>query len=324
MYTFKYKWDDAELIGFREYFSKLYDKSIRTYKDNNVFIDPTEVDTIKKSFSYLEDYLNYLLDNNYFTDKLDFIRGVINLKLVYILPQSYREKFNGLTYEQVTYFNPDMIPFRDLDEEDTFRLAVNHEMCHIFSDTNDFFFEKFKSEIFNDYRILNTYEDRLDSYSFDDFKAGFDFLDEAVSQNIAEDALCSFKKCKRREYRYGENKNLNPGGVFKYNFYQYQEFQDMANKFIYFMGYGKDKDSALDYFSQRYFDKEFIVNAFYSYFDDSSKIVDFCTMLVCMGKVKKAYYEGQGEDVSCYIKLFDEIYQRNVQYSGGGYQKVKE
>lgn len=324
MYSFKYKWDDQELVGFCEYFSRLYDKSISTYFANNPEIDTAEITAINKAFEYLEDFLKYLLDNDYFDDKLDFIRGVVNLKLIYVLPSLYRDRFNGLTLDQIVYFNPNMIPFENLSSSDTFRLAVNHEMSHIFSDTNDFFFEAFKKNIFNDYTILNTYSDKIDDCSFDDFTAGFDFLDEALSQDIAENALCSYNGTSRRKQRYGRNPTLYPEGVFKFNFYQYQEFQEMANKFIHFLGYGEDVEDALDYFSKRYFDKNFIINAYYSFLDDSSRIVDFCTMLVCMGKVKKAIYENRGEDVSTYINLFNEIYQNNVQYGGGGYQKVKE
>ena len=130
---------------------------------------------------------------------------------------------------------------------------------------------------------------------------GFSMLDEATTQNRAEDFVYKFSGKQRPRLANYWNKNLFNGETYKSNFDYYGELQEPATMFARTLrGIGKENDDirALNMLSERAMSPNFFNNILNEYSRDG-QIPSFIKEVQNMGLLKRASYANfEQEDVS--------------------------
>ena len=318
MYKFQYDfWDEERFPNYANSVRNTYVNSLGYYY--NYGFDKknwkSDVNALDKMFAYSEYYfaslikLRYAKKSNY-NNILDRLKSI---KLIKLLDPKLRSKFNGLTHNQVITMNPDPGCNDGFDKDSTLDIAMYHELGHIITSANNDDLDILK-EI-----LLDEYPELLEGHE-EDLSNGFNLLDEVVVENAAEAVFYDRKQKQRKEVGLYTNPVIYLNGIFKSNFLEYREFQELAYRFALCLDFVPNDDSmnnVLDSLTRVMFSKNY-VGLLAKELLDSNKGEDLIMMLICMGKIKEAKYSsfGYGDmeklDASSSYLMFDELSDRFI------------
>ena len=291
----------------RRYNFDKYNDEINTYLDN-VYINSLnyyrnhfkgknetktlrlDLDTIDKSMGYIEDYLNYFYQKHpkYFLDVFNALKK--NVKTITVLPPVDRGIYGQyVAFTGLIFINPELSGSDTLTKDERTRLYLCHELGHA---------------VHHEWiRTIGKHIKEYDINIRNIITEGFNLLDEATTQNVAENVAYYYSNSKRPVQRYYSGA-LFSGASYKTNFDFYGNLQEPATLFSRTLrGIGSEnKDGkALNKLSLRALKKDFVDDIFYEYNKDGHK-EDLEYLMSYLGIIKKASYATFGYDDKKYIR----------------------
>lgn len=242
----------------------------------------------------LEEYLYYNYEKSPETFRNIINTTINNLQTISVLPNNKRGIY-GETQEQnkVIYINPDLSNSKYLTGEERMRLYMAHELGHIINSQWMNKVLQYAYQQFRQGKFTKEYEELICD--------GFSMLDEAITQNRAENFVYEFSGKTRPRLSYYRNDRLFNSEAYKSNFDFYGELQEPATMFARTLrGIGKENDdlTALDMLSERALSPSFFDNILNEYSRDG-QMRALAYEVQYMGLLKRASYANFGyEDVS--------------------------
>ena len=214
------------------------------------------------------------------------------LNIITVLAPSDRGIYGQFVSSSKTiYINPSLSSSTTLTGEERTRLYMAHELGHVIH-------EDWKNTVRN-HLVLMDDSPMMKQAMYD----GFCLIDEATTQNRAEDIAYYFASKKRPERRLSHS-SLFDGEEFLTNFDYYGELQGPAilfGKTLRGIGNSKTDEEALSRLSSRTLSSRFVDDVFFEYKKDGH-YEDLKFLLVCLGIIKKASYAQFGYSDAQYIK----------------------
>ena len=277
-YRYDHYYDFSKVPNFtemNEVFSALFDRSVKYYLSN--------------SDGYLEKYLIGLINLGYVTtSNLELVKASFkSLDTIGLLNSRFRGGIYGITDSRRIEINPNLASSRTLDSSERTLLYISHEMGHRlhFDWTNKLNVNTILSD-----KKVSEYHQRLPQDLRNFIYYGYDLLDEALTQDRAEDIAYYFAGKNRPELT-PRRSRLFDGEIFSTNFDYYGELQTPAIMFAKSLkNISKDDRYAMKQISKAAIDRRFskkIENEFRS----TDRIVDLYAILHAMGMIKEASYE---------------------------------
>ena len=280
------------------YINDLYSDSVKFY--NNYFGDvhPTGTKELDKEkivefIGDIEDYLFYMyrVYNDNFLDV--FMALSQKLKIISVLEPKYRGLYGAFFEDDaLVMVSPVLSGSRNLNAKERTRLYVAHELGHI---VNSFWVNdaKKRMEIDDDDSLVVN---------------GISLLDEAITQNIAEDFAYCFANKDRPSMTLRKNlprdgRYIFDGDFYKSNYDFYGELQEPAIMFARTLrGIGKidDDSEAMQELCSRSLSYDFFANIAKEYVYDG-RVDDLVHILENMGIIKNASYALFGNGNPKYI-----------------------
>lgn len=275
------------------YLNNLYRNSLNlynnTFSNNNTGTTDLDLITIRKTIGYIEDYLFYYYTN--YPSKYVNIHNTIvrNIKKVNVFDRSMRGLYGQyIPFESSLLINPEITGSKHLTKDERTRLYVCHELGHAVND------EWLKT--FNNY--VHCPNNKIKNMTYQ----GFSLLDEAITQNMAENIAYSYAKKSRPKFCLYRG-SLYSGEFYKSNFDFYGNLQEPAilfSKTLRGIGCLNDDYLALDKLSVRALDKDFLKDIVEEYKRDRHE-TDFFYIMPYLGIIKRASYATFGCDDIKYI-----------------------
>lgn len=242
----------------------------------------------------LEEYLyyNYKKSPATFNHVLNAIMN--NLRTISVLQDNNREIY-GETQAQnkIIYINPNLSASKYLTGEERIRLYMAHELGHI---VNNAWMNKVVEYVNQQIRQGSLKQEHA-QLIYD----GFSMLDEATTQNRAENFAYEISGKSRPRLTYYRNGRMFNSEEYKSNFDYYGELQEPATMFAKTLrGIGKEHDDviALNILSERALSPNFFNTVLNEYSRDG-QMAAFIKEVQYMGLLKRASYANFGyEDVS--------------------------
>ena len=276
------------------YLRKVYRNSLdyynKKYNVNSTGTRKLDLETINKSIGYLEDYLFYIykLDSSAFRDVFNSLKR--NVKILTVFEKKDRGLYGQyIPNAGIVFINPELRKSQNLTKDEKTRLYLCHEVGHaVHSDwihtlannirTNDV---EFKSLIYQ----------------------GFNLLDEATTQDLAEDIAYCYAGKRRPNLRLFESSYSAEYQYYaNYDFYgNLKEPATLFSKTLRGIGKYDDNNIALRLLSKRALSKNFINDIVYEYTRDGH-IDELYFLMSYLGIIKKASYATFGYDNPKYIK----------------------
>ena len=235
----------------------------------------------------VEEYLYYYKDSPNFEN---IFKSISNVKRISVLPSDSRGIYGQAIAETNTLLiNPDLLRSSTLTASERTRLYVAHELGHIVN--NDWV------KMAKDYANQQAQRGVISQKQSKLFESGFDMLDEAITQNRAENFAYSFAG----KNRPGMRSTTRGVGVYANvpyltNFDFYGEFQIPASRFAKTLrGIGKydNNQTALDMLSTRALSPNFANDIINEYVRDG-QFANLVTLAEKMGIIKNAVYTSFG------------------------------
>lgn len=268
--------------------NNLFAEQLHNNQINNVRSEYVKMTSFIKN---VEEYLYNYKDNPNFNTILN---SISNIKRISVLPQNERGIYGQAIPETNTLLiNPNLQGNSTLTSEERTRLYVAHELGHFVNNN------WMKSVI--QYLDSRVRAGELTNDQAQLVQEGFSMLDEAITQNNAENFAYKFAG-KRRP----DNRNLQSRqGVFdnmpySTNYDFYGEFQSPSAKFAKTLrGIGKYENDvvALDILSERALNPTFALDIMDEYYKDN-QYENLLQIVKRMGVIKKAVYTSFGADDS--------------------------
>lgn len=297
MYELKYDFKQYNTV-IQAYMEMLINKSMNNFqqqiRSGQVINREHDADALAGFIKNLEEYLHY----NYINSPEQFnhiINSTINnVKTISVLPTDKRGIY-GETQAQnkLIFINPDLSASQHLTGEERTKLYMAHELGHIINN------EWMKKVI--EYTNRQIRQGSLTKEHAQLIYDGFSMLDEATTQNRAEDFVYSFSGKNRPGLGYYRNGRMFNSEPYKSNFDYYSELQEPATMFARTLrGIGKQNDdvTALNMLSERALSPNFFNNILNEYTRDGQMLA-FIKEVQYMGLLKRASYANFGyEDIS--------------------------
>ena len=279
----------------REYLRGVYLNSLDFYEEKYCNGNPTNTEeldlyTMDRSICYIEDYLYYFyhLYNDLFLDV--FLSLKKNVDKVTVLEPERRNIYGQFVpWDKLIYINPSLSGSSTLRKDDRTRLYLCHELGHA---------------VHNDW--INTFKFNVDKNCSNHVRnmvyQGFCLIDEATTQNTAENVAYYYSRSNRPSQRLYRD-SLYSGAPFKSNFDFYGNLQEPATLFsktLRGIGYISNDDDALDKLSLRAMNSQFLNNIFYEYKRDGQE-ENLYYLMSFLGIIKRASYATFGYDDKKYI-----------------------
>lgn len=297
MYNLKYDFEQYnQVIGV--YLEVLINKSTASFqaqmREGQITDAERDADALAGSIQNVEEYLYHNFVNHPESFNTILNSTINNVKTIACLPDNKRGIY-GETQAQnkIIFINPQLAPSKTLTGEERTRLYMAHELGHIVNN------EWMKKVI--EYANRQIRLGKLSQEHAQLLYDGFSMLDEATTQDRAEEFVYSFaEKDRPRQalYRNGRLFNAQP---YKANFDYYGELQAPATMFARTLrGIGKEDDDtkALSLLSNRATSPNFFNDILNEYTRDG-QMPSFIKEVQYMGLLKRASYANFGyEDVS--------------------------
>ena len=300
MYKLKYNFQQYTQV-INVYLENILKNSSEYFNNQNREGEVINIEKEKKvllrCIENIEEYLYYYFKNfpNNFNTILNSI--INNLRTIACLPENQRGIY-GLTRaeKKIIYINPELRDSSTLTGENRTRLYMAHELGHIINNE----WMNYVSEWLN---RLRKHNNDVIPDTFQLFYDGFSMLDEATTQDRAEDFVYSFLGKRRPKYQRERNSMLFDGQEYESNFDYYGELQAPATMFARTLrGIGKEKNDgkALNLLSSRALSPDFARLIIDEYIKDE-QAGSFFEELRYMGLLKRASYAkfGVGDASNC-------------------------
>ncbi len=297
MYKLKYDFRQYNDV-ISTYIEVLINKSMTSFqqqiRNGQIRHSEHDADALAGCIQNLEEYLYY----NY--EKLpEAFNHIINatmnnVRTISVLPDNKRGIY-GETQAQnkIIFINPDLPDSKYLTGEERTRLYMAHELGHIIN-------HEWMNKVV-EYANQQMRQGRLTQEHAQLIYDGFSMLDEATTQNRAENFVYEFSGKNRPRLAYYRNGRIFDSEAYKSNFDYYGELQEPATMFARTLrGIGKENDdlTALDMLSKRALSPTFFNNILNEYAKDG-QMPAFIQEVQYMGLLKRASYANFGyEDVS--------------------------
>ena len=293
METYRLKYDFGEytsavdsllnriLTNSTSYFAK-------QLKNNEIKNVTSEYLTMFDCICYTEEYL-YASKNN--PNFYNILHSISDVNIISVLPQNRRGIY-GQTFPDIhaILINPELSGSKTLTPAEITRLYTAHELGHCI---NENWMQSVLNHINEQIRLGNI-RNREDAQLFYD---GFSLLDEATTQDRAEDFAYTFAGKTRPPMGYRSNPLLFDGTPYKTNFDFYGELQIPATMFgrtLRGIGNINDDGMALSTLSQRALKSSFVEEILQEYNRDG-QLQNLYPEIKNMGIIKNASYASFGE-----------------------------
>lgn len=283
------------------YIDIVIEKSMVNFKNQVKLGQITDImhdsEALAGSIQNLEEYLyyNYQKSPENFNHILTAV--VNNVKTVSVLPIQKRGIYGeAQTKTKTVFVNPDLKDSQNLTGEERKRLYMAHELGHMVNDA------WMKSVI--EYANKQIGEGRLTKEHAQLIYDGFSMLDEATTQNRAEEFAYQFAGKQRPKLQNYRSQRLYKSDPYKANFDYYGELQEPATMFARTLrGIGKVNDDvqALNMLSQRAISPNFFKDVLYEYTTDG-QMPSFIKETQYMGLIKRASYANFGYEDASYLQ----------------------
>lgn len=282
----------------KDYINAVYGKSLHfykeTYADSGISTGTQSLDIVKieQALGYLEEYLYYFY--HFYSDDFSkiFFNLLSKLEVISVFPPQKRGLYGQFVEAAKTLLiNPELHPSRCLTSDERTRLYMAHELGHIIN-----------SDWMGQAKKIISESSVCDSSSKELAIDGFSLLDEAITQDRAEDIAYYFAH-KIRPQRTSRRGSLFSGDVYTTNYDFYGELQQpavMFSKTLRGIGSIEDDDLALRRLSGRALKSDFADDIFYEYEVDG-QLTNLFELLKEMGTIKCASYATFGMDDASYI-----------------------
>ena len=297
MYELKYNFQQYNQV-ISVYLESLINKSMIYFqnqmRNGQIINSENDSGALAGAIENIEEYLYY-----YFTKYPNNFNNILNstmnnLRTIACLPSNQRGIY-GETQAQnkIIYINPELKPSRTLTGEERTRLYMAHELGHIVNN------EWMKKVI--DYANMQIRAGALNQEHAQLIYDGFSMLDEATTQDRAEEFTYLFSGKVRPQQINVRNQILFNGNAYKSNFDYYGELQAPATMFARTLrGIGKEDNDAkaLKLLSTRALSPDFF-NTILSEYSRDGQMSAFIKEVQYMGLLKRASYANFGqEDIS--------------------------
>ena len=297
MYNLNYDFEQYNDV-ISAYIEVLINKSTTNFqqqiRNRQVINKEHDADALAGCIQNLEEYLYYNFQKSPATFNHVINATMNNVRTISVLPNNKRGIYGEAQADnKIIYINPDLSDSRNLTGEERTRLYMAHELGHII---NHYWMNKVI-----EYANQQIRQGRLSQEHAQLIYDGFSMLDEATTQNRAENFVYEFSGKQRPRLANYRNGNLFNGETYKSNFDYYGELQEPATMFARTLrGIGKENDDirALDMLSERAMSSNFFNNILNEYSRDG-QMPSFTQEVQYMGLLKRASYANFGyEDVS--------------------------
>lgn len=302
---------------------KLYDNSCDYYEavstDDSIMKKTLGEAKIKEMVGYVSDYIRALVDLGYIDDSncIDIANRFMKLKVIGLL-ENYDDRVTGISDENKIFVNPDLPASCSLTRVERCRLYVCKQLTK-------FLHKEWQNSI-KDYIDNIQHGDNRDLLigvnctNLNFVKEGFALLDEAISQDVAENIAYYIAKKERPPKCINSDERLFNGIIYKSNFDTFSGIEDPAVKFGRTLSFIRtstfdSNDKVLRKLSIRGFDSEFVSSIVEEYDEDIYKQKDFFDMMLSMGRIMDACRSIENGDFgnrsvyfsSCYLIGLDQI-----------------
>lgn len=257
-------------------------------KNNEIKNVTSEYSAMLDFISHIEEYL-YANRNN--PNFYNILHSISEINIISVLPQNRRGIY-GQTLRDIhaILINPELSGSKTLTPAERTRLYTAHELGHYI---NESWMQSVLNHI-NEQVRLGKIRTKEDAQLFYD---GFSLLDEATTQNRAEDFAYTFVGKTRPPMGYRSNPLLFDGTPYKTNFDFYGELQIPATMFgrtLRGIGSINDDGIALNTLSQRALKSSFVEEILQEYTRDG-QLQNLYPEIKNMGIIKNASYASFGE-----------------------------
>lgn len=290
-YNLKYDFDVWN-ERIRRYLQKVLDKSTNDFAQQHSKGEVRDIHheyvSMLEFISNIEEYLFYNKDNS---DFYSILTALEKINVISVLPQNDRGVYGYAEPSSNTILvNPNLSGSRTLTSKERTRLYVAHELGHYVNN------EWMKSvATFLDGKVRSG---EMSQGEAELFYEGFSLLDEAITQNRAEDFAYAFAGKSRPPMRKCAKDRLFDGEEYQTNFDFYGELQTPAIMFGRTLrGIGKignDKDTLVE-LCNRATNPNFATRIIEEYTRDG-QLQNLLPMVIGMGIIKKASYYMFGGD----------------------------
>ena len=292
-YKYEHYYDFSTNPYFREMnevFSEIFDRSVKYYMKKNDGYDTKFA--LKKLVEYIRDLeksLVGLINLGYVTtSNVKLIKDTYkSLDTIGLLDSSYKGRIYGITHRNRIEINPNLSNSNTLTGSERTLLYICHEMGHRlhFGWTNG----KNLNSLLSIPKAQELYRKlpvNVQSFIY----YGYDLLDEAITQDRAEEITYYFAKKQRPALSYRRSR-LFDGEPFRANFDYYGELQEPAIKFGKTLrGISKNEKETLKTLGRAAIDNDF-AKKIENEFKAKDQIADLFALIHSMGIIKDASYE---------------------------------
>jgi len=322
-------WDERKFPGFQQAMQNLYTRSVQYYLGNNlkVKVNPAKQQADLKKIgdfcSALEYYYVSLIKLGIVTKQNynNVLQMLSNIDVVKIFTKN-DEDIYAITRGNKISLNVKEVVIGSFSKDVSFQMIVSHELGHIIDNSWLDDAMAVSKNLFHDQKCRKA----LEQYNLADVNLifnGFILIDEAVSQECAEQVTYRMIHEKRPPYVRMKKHNVLEETPFRTNFNLYEEFQEIVVRFarcLSFVGClpTDDFNEVLGKLAKKAFRREFIFQIWNEIQNDSDKKCDFVLMLACMGKIKDGSYANLGmgdknsyRNITGYLKAFRYLASQN-------------
>lgn len=256
-----------------------------------------DADALAGGIENLEEYLYYNFQKSPQTFNHILNSTMNKVKTISVLPEEERGIYGRTEVnKQMIFINPDLSSSRTLTGEERTRLYMAHELGHVI---NDGWMKKVLEYCNQNLRLGRLTQERA-QLIYD----GFSMIDEATTQDRAEEFVYEFSGKRRPQLAYYRNGRLFDGQPYQANFDYYGELQAPAIMFARTLrGIGKEKNDmrALSMLSARAILPNFFNNILNEYSRDR-QMPSFIQEVQYMGLLKRASYANFGHADPLYLQ----------------------
>ena len=290
-YDLKYnftEWNDRVKLYLNKVLRKSTNYFAKQYSNGEINNVNHEYVSMLEYISNIEEYLFYNIDSPNF---YNILQALENISVISVLPKNQRGIYGqAIPSTNTLLINPELSSSRTLTSKERTRLYVAHELGHYINN------EWMKSVV--NYLDTQVRSGKIGQNEAVLFQEGFSLLDEAITQNRAEDFAYSFARKSRPFMRRFTNGQLFKGEAYQTNYDFYGELQMPAIMFGRTLrGIGKiqNDEEALRTLCDRATSPNFAKKIIEEY-TRNGQLGNLFPMVENMGIIKKASYYMFGGD----------------------------
>lgn len=304
-YNMRYNFGNQNQERISNYLNSLLNGSNNLFakqlEENKIVYVRQEYSEMLAFINHVEEYLYYYKDDPNFNS---IFKSISDIKKISVLPPDSRGIYGqAIPQENTLLINPNLHKSSTLTHEERRRLYVAHELGHFVNN-------KWMETVIK-FLDIQVRDGALTQNEGVLIQEGFSMLDEAITQNNAENFAYKFAgKLRPNQSFRASNCGVFGNKAYSSNYDFYGEFQEPASKFAKTLRgigkYGSD-DIALDLLSKRALSPTFAIDIMDEY-DKDNQYSNFLSLVKNMGVMKKAVYTSFGADDSISsIQLSEEV-----------------